>query len=175
MLKTRKDVCNLIEMDVEQFKTHARRDQFPTFYIAYADEKNLDAVGERGWNRFSDLEIVQIAVFERLMCEMGYAKGLPPDSAKLISINAGGAIQRIFEKQFSVDQWVGYVAGRDGGANVDGSLIEICARVEKLYAKSPNSRPKPGRIFLVNVSEIIRRLRARAARLKISFGEDGEG
>jgi hypothetical protein len=172
VLKTRKDVCNLTEIDVEQFKTHARRDQLPTFYIPYADEQNLDAVGERGWNRFSDLEVVQIAVFERLMCEMGYAKGLAPDSAKVIAFNASGAIQRIFEQEFTIDQWVGYMASRDGGQNVDGSLTEIFERIDTFCRQSAKAQPKPERIFLVNVSEIIRTLRTRAADLKISFGEE---
>lgn len=173
---TRQDVCALTGIPVERFKSLARRNQLPTIYVppAGASAGIQDHAKERGWNWFSPIDVLLIAVQERLMAQIGYADGFSADTAAKIVINNAGDIGNILwlasptiGETSPHDIWVGYlgytdqVGGDNGGRNVSGSLASIVGWIEADADKS--------RLVLVNVSAVLRDIRNRADRLNIEF------
>lgn len=95
---SRQDVCALTGIPVARFKSLARRNQLPTPYVppAGASEDAQDHAKERGWNWFSPIDVLNIAVQERLMMQIGYADGFGADTAANVVTNNAGDIGRIF-------------------------------------------------------------------------------
>lgn len=181
---SRQDVCALTGISVARFKSLARRDQLPTTYVppAGASEDTQDHAKERGWNWFSPVDVLLIAVQERLMMQIGYADGYADgssaDTAAKIVINNAGDIGRIFwlasptiGEPSPHDLWVGYLGYTDrlggsyGGRNIGGSLATIVAE----QVKVDTAGEQPARLVLVNVSAVLRDIRNNAARLNITF------
>jgi len=169
---TRRDVCGLTGIDETRFKTLARRDQLPTLLAERGpDESHRDEGRVRGWNRFTSFEVIQIAVAERLMCQIGYADGVRPETAAKIASQCGNGIARMLGKPNGPDIWVGYVGspvehgGADGGQDVADTILQIAKKIADL-------RPSAERVFLVNVGEVIRTIEQRAERFNILFPND---
>jgi hypothetical protein len=177
---SRQDVCALTGIPVERFKSLARRDQLPTIYVppAGASEDVQDHAKERGWNWFTPIHVLQIAVQERLMAQIGYAGGFGADTAAKIVINNAGDIGRIFwlasapvGEPSPNDLWIGYLGYTDrvgnsyGGRNLSGSIAAIVAEQVEVDAEGE----QPARIVLANVSAVLRDIRNNAARLNIAF------
>jgi hypothetical protein len=177
---SRQDVCALTGIPVTRFKNLARRDQLPTIYVppAGVSEDVQDHVKERGWNYFTPIHVLQIAVQERLMMQIGYADGFGADTAAKIVINNAGDIGRIFWLASATigepspdDLWMGYLGFTDrdgknyGGCNVSGTLAAISAEPLKMTAGGR----QPTRLALVNVSEVLRSIRNNAVRMNIQF------
>lgn len=177
---SRQDVCALTGIPVTRFKNLARRDQLPTIYVppAGASEEVQDHAKERGWNWFSPIDVLCIAVQERLMMQIGYADGFGADTAAKIVVNNAGDISRIFWLASAKigdpspnDLWVGYLGHTDsagnslGGRNLGGSLAKIVA--EQIKTDSEDERP--ARVVLANVSAALRDIRNNAGRLGITF------
>jgi hypothetical protein len=179
-MHTRQDVCALTGIPVERFKTLARRDQLPTFYVppAGVSDEILDKVRERNWNWFAPYDVFCIAIQSRLMAEIGYADGLAANTAAKIVANNGGDIGRVFhlapkgkiEKPSHHDIWIGYLGFTDvdgsnkGGQNLGGSLANIISTIKS--ADAPGSK---SRLFLVNASAVLREIRQQANLLSIEF------
>jgi hypothetical protein len=177
---SRKDVCALTGIPVVRFKNLARRDQLPTIYVppAGASEEAQDHAKERGWNWFTPIDVLGIAVQERLMMQIGYADGLGADTAAKIVVGNAGDIGRMFwlasapvGEPSPHDLWIGYLGYTDregksyGGWNISGSLATITAKSIEL----PAGGQRPSRLALVNVSAVLRDIRNNAARLGITF------
>lgn len=164
----RQSVCFLTNIPVERFKTLARRDQLPTL-----PDQIEDRDGER--RQYSDLDVLAIAVAERLWCQIGYAEGLLPGPASKIVGNALGGLDNILFSNPRSDQWIGYVGqpsergGSLGGYNVAGSLAEIFAAIRAANDEAPSER-----VFLINVSEVFRAIRMRAEKHGIQYPSDSE-
>ncbi|RXG87649.1 hypothetical protein [Bradyrhizobium vignae] len=177
---SRQDVCALTGIPVARFKSLARRDQLPTAYVppAGASEEIQDHAKERGWNWFSPIDVLLIAVQERLMMQIGYAEGFAADTAAKVVTNNAGDIGRIFWLASKTigepsphDLWVGYLGytdrlgGSHGGRNLSGSLATIVA--EQINSDTPEAQP--ARVVLVNVSAVLRDIRNSATRLNVTF------
>lgn len=177
---SRQDVCALTGIPVARFKSLARRNQLPTPYVppAGASEDAQDHAKERGWNWFSPIDVLNIAVQERLMMQIGYADGFGADTAANVVTNNAGDIGRIFwlasariGEPSPHDLWVGYLGYTDrlggsyGGRNLSGSLAAIVA--EQINSDSDDGQA--ARVALVNVSAVLRDIRNSAIRLNITF------
>jgi hypothetical protein len=179
---SRQATCDLTGISVEQFKTLARRDQLPITLTPNPSTRAVwESAGERGWNRFTSFEVFKIAVFERLLSEIGYADGLGTQTALKI-VDNGGMLADVFEMCRNcngvpkrADIWIGYLgiandkSSRNvGGRNLAGVLKDILSSVQK-EAVEPFS---PARLFLVNVSAVMRAVLIRSEKLKIAFLSD---
>ena len=187
---TRRDVCTLTGLPEAQFKNLARRDQLPFERPrSLNSEEYLDRAEARGWNRFSAIEVLRIAVQHRLMTIIGDVDGLGPETARDIVGDNGSAIQAVLiAPAASDDQWIGRVAQPtshgdcDGGFPVSGSLGVVAAKIGQrcFDSKDPESKiflstdAAAERVFLLNVSEVLRavKLRASAAGIQFSISED---
>lgn len=175
---TRREACLLTNIVEHRFRTLARRDQLPVSPVAPApklndSEDSIEGASKfRGWNRFTAEEVLLIAFAERLMCMLGYADGLPPIPAQKITWNNGSEILRVFAERPASDIWAGYVGGTDGGWNVAGTLSEVAAAVEDDRKRNPGHEVAL-RLFIVNVSEVLREVEARARLHKIDFPREG--
>lgn len=164
---TRRDVCTLTGIEESRFKTLARREQLPTLRVVPNDEDEQAS----GWNRFNSFEVIQLAIAERLMCQIGYADGLRPDTAAKIASQCGEGIETALRRS-AADIWVGYVGvpaergGVDGGMNVHGTFFQIAKRLAEL-GDGPAER-----VFLVNVSEVVRAIKQRADEHRLLFPND---
>lgn len=179
-MHTRQDVCALTGIPVERFKTLARRDQLPTFHTTPAgvSDEILDKARERNWNWFAPYDVFRIAIQAQLMAEIGYADGLAASTAEKIVSNNNECIRPVFflapkgriEKPSHHDIWIGYLGftdadgGNKGGQNLGGSLSNIVSTI-----KSDERQGHKSRLFLVNVSAVLREIRQRANRLGIEF------
>lgn len=184
---TRRDVCALTGLSEAQFKNLARRDQFPFERPQTLNsEAYRDDIGAPGWNRFSAVDVLLIAVQQRLMSTIGYADGLGPETARNIVGNNGGAIADMLRASVKSDEWIGYVGqpiergGSDGGFNVSGSVAAVFERISRrcVAEGDPTSSSlftadsAAERIFLVNVSEVLRALRSRALAAGLQFPKE---
>lgn len=175
---TRQDVCALTGIPVERFKSLARRNQLPTVYVPPrgAPEDCQDRAKERGWNWFSPIDVLLIAVQERLTAQIGYADGSDPRTAANVVVNNAGDIGRIYWLASSTigdasqdDLWVGYVGHADrlddgsGCSHVGGSLARIMETIGDDTAREGR------RLVLVNVSAVLRDVRTNADRANIMF------
>jgi hypothetical protein len=177
---TRQDVCALTGIPVAAFKTRARRNQLPTVVangaFNNAPEDIRDHAKERGWNWFSPIDVLLIAVQQRLMMEIGYSDGYGADTAANVVTKNASEIGRIYwlasptiDKPSPHDLWVGYVGftdhegrasgGREIGGHIEGILSSIAADGDRQKA----------RLGIVNVSAVLRDVRNNAARCNISF------
>lgn len=155
----RQHVCALTGIPVPRFKTLLMREQLPVATPGSMAELDV-------WGDYSAFDVLAIAIAERLMCQMGYADGLPPGSAQQIVSNSIGLLDHNFiASKPRADQWIGYAAfaDRDGGFNVGGSLTDILEQVRS------NPDNPPARMFLVNASEALRDVKARAKQSGIPF------
>jgi hypothetical protein len=179
---TRQHVCVLANIDVERFKTLARRNQLPTVFVPPmgVNERSLDRMQTPGWNRFPTLDAAKITVSEAFNQQMGYADGLSSTTAAMIASNNSEGILEALQKwadspaPSSKDIWVGYAGfyERGGGENVFGTLETVSKRLSE-YSTRAFASEWPARLFLVNVSEVIREMARRAAAAGIQFpGED---
>jgi hypothetical protein len=158
MSHKRQTVCALSAIPVARFKTLARRHQLPKLVDAEYDDEGDDE------GSYSDLDVLAIAVAERLMCQLGYSDGLPPGAAQQIVSNSLGLLEHPFTAG-RADHWIGYVGQTSGGYNVSGTLAQILAEV-----RSASEECGPAaRIFIVNVSDVLRDVKARAERLELPF------
>lgn len=175
---TRQDVCALTGIPVERFKSLARRNQLPTVYAPPrgAPEDCQDRAKERGWNWFSPIDVLLIAVQERLTAQIGYADGSDTGTATNVVVNNAGDIGRIFWLASPTigdpspdDLWVGYVGhadrldGSSGCSHLGGSLARIMQKA------GGDTAQEGARLVLVNVSAVLRDVRTNADRLKITF------
>lgn len=170
-MHTRHAVCVLADMQPEHFKSLARRDQLPTIHVpVVSDEKIEDDAGTRGWNRFSDVEAVQIAVSNALAVQMGYADGVSHATAsKIVNCNGGAivdALAKIGPLASGGDVWMSYVAyGDAGGANRSGDLASITLGILSEMANGGSV----ARIFAINISDVVRKMILRATAAGIAF------
>lgn len=175
---SRQDICALTGIPVARFKSMARRGQLPTTHLPVgATEEIQDQAKERGWNWFSPIDALMIAVQERLMMQIGYADGFGADTAAKIVSNNAGAIGNIYWLSSPTigepsphDLWIGYLGytnqlgETNGGSNLGGALASIN---DVITADSMNQNP--ARASLVNVSGVLREVRCRAVKLGINF------
>lgn len=179
---TRRDVCTLTGFNENQFKALARREQL---VFGTTETPSSEGDFERHWNRFSAFDVLLVAIQNSLMLRSGYADGLKPETARDIVANNSGAIARLLEESLKSDQWIGYVGQPinrycyDGGFHVYGSLTDVAEKVTAhcVDATDPSSRrlferdPAALRVYLINVSEVLRTVRARATDHEIHFPE----
>src|ERR1700736_6136539 len=92
---TRGDVCMLTGIDVEDFKNRARRDLLPV---------NADEPCD-GRRRFSNAEVLRIAVADRLVTRIGYADGTSQETASKIASNNAGAIADALTGRTRAEVW----------------------------------------------------------------------
>jgi hypothetical protein len=165
---TRQEVCVLTGIPVERFKSLIRRDQIA---IILPDGP--------GWNYFSAMDVFKIAIQERLSCQIGYADGLPADTAAMISDNNKAALWDFFWQfpagKAEPDKWIGYVGFsgdldvNNGGKNIFGTLSEVTKSIERTKSDEPM------RVFLVNADSVLREVAARAIKhLNIDFIVSGK-
>jgi hypothetical protein len=173
---TRQEVCTLTEIPVERIKSLVRRQELPTafFLVPSLSDTRRDQIKERGWNRFSALEVFSIAVQESLFRQIGYADGLSAETASRIAGNNAHALVEVLSSPSKVsrkDKWVGYAgseregtdAENPGGRNIFGTLEDILKTLQ---------RGDDGhvRLFLANADAVLREVQARAKKhLKIDF------
>jgi hypothetical protein len=168
---TRRDVCKLANIDEARFKALAYRDQLPTV-PASAGVRERDEDQAPGWSRFSAYELIQIAVAERLSCQLGYVKGLRPDDVAKIASECGEGLMEMLSRTSGPDIWVGYVGrpaergGFVGGENVYGTITQVAKKIGDV------SMGIAERAFLVNASEIYRTVAERSEELGILFPND---
>lgn len=172
---TRSAVVALTGISESRLKTLIRREQLPPYLskkndAELSDPKLAQVIEGPNWNRWAAVEVVGVAVAERLMMEIGYADGLPPVTAAKIVVNNAIAIHEAQERP-DTDIWAGYVGHADskacGGFNVCGSFREIAQKIEQ--SKSEYRDCETARAFLVNVSAVIRAVKQRAAKNGIDF------
>ena len=147
----RSEVCELTGIQPERFKTLLRRDQLPVHFIL---------AKERAWYRYSSEEVLAVALAEQFMCKIGYADGLPPGVSTAIVEGTRGLMFKPFAARRR-DWWIGYVGfdKPNGGQNLAGTLPQIFRKVAV----------KGLRLFLVNVDETLREIKARAQSAGIAF------
>jgi hypothetical protein len=166
----RKEVCKLTGIEEGRFKILAHRGQLPSLQ---AEDEGADAQEAAGWKRYSALDVLMIALAERLMGQIGYADGLRPDTAAKIVSNAlsGLDLDPLAADTAPDDRWIGYVGepaepgSIDGGWNVSGSVAQVALRI----VESAADGNRPARVFLINVSEVLREVRHRAEAGQITF------
>lgn len=167
---TRSIAALLSGMSEDQIKNFSRSDRAPSFLRSGED------LGPGRWTRYSARDIVLIALAERLRMQIGYAEGLRPDTAAKIAAHAAWSIEDALASTHPI--WAGYVGepldhtdrgtgeDRKGGYNVAGTLPDISAKI----ASMPEGAPV--RLFLVNVTEVIREVRARAKQHAVHLDLD---
>ncbi|MBH5400446.1 hypothetical protein HZZ13_22010 [Bradyrhizobium sp. CNPSo 4010] len=175
---TRQDVCAMTGIPVAAFKTRARRDQLPTVNVPSqgATDEIRDRAKERGWNWFSPVDVLLIAVQERLMMEIGYADGSSAaTAAKIVECNAGDIGHMYWLASPTIgepsphDLWVGYLGYTDqggrnsGGRNLGGDLVSVLGQLKA------DVEQQKARLVLVNASTVLRDIRNNAARFNITF------
>lgn len=166
---TRAELCVLSCLDIDNFKSLAHREQLP---VAAPRGRARRSEG------YSAIDVLTVAVGQAFISRTGYERGLQPSSAMPIAAAARDWIGKAFASAAGLDIWAGMIGARVGrfengkvkaGWHVGGTLAEVSAEVER-----QNARPDGGatRIFLVNVSEVIREVRMRARQEKIFFPAD---
>jgi hypothetical protein len=169
---TRKAVALLTGIPETRLATLMRRDQLPITRDPEADRMDLIAIAETGrsWTRFNTHDVVAIAVAEAFSRRAGLTTGLGPDAAAALASNLRGEVT-VGASAHTEDRYAGYVSQAveplaiDGGFFVFGSFTEIASKV-RIASKSP---PRPSRVILVNVDEIIREIRIRATNFSMDF------
>ncbi|WP_139315213.1 hypothetical protein [Mongoliimonas terrestris] len=160
----------LAGVPVDQLKSLRNRDQLPFLSPGAEnyDRERLDGRTKREWARFIAEDCVLLAVARRLGEQVGYAEGLPPSTTAKIVDNNRTAILKA-AKNPGWDVWIGYSAG-DFGFNLAGTISDVAEKIaERENEALAEGRPAPVRAFLVNVSQVVREVRARAAEAKIDF------
>ena len=156
---TRQAACTLAGLEVEHFKSLARREQ-------------LAVVGQSG---FSRLDVAKLAVQAALLAQIGAAGGLDPKTSAMIAASQADELARELDRSTGPDFWIGYVGQPlarsgptkfDGGYHVSGDLPWIAARVTGTRGKG---EPGAMRLFLVNVTEVLREVRLRAMLANVQF------
>lgn len=169
---TRRTVAQLTGIPETRLATLMRRDQLPIVHnpeAANFDVISIDVTG-RSWTRFSAQDVIAIGVAEAFSRRAGLTTGLGPDAAAALASNLRGEVT-VGASAHTEDRYAGYVSQAveplaiDGGFFVFGSFTEIASKV-RIASKSP---PRPSRVILVNVDEIIREIRIRATNFSIDF------
>lgn len=174
---TRSMASLLSGMSEEQIKNFARSDRSPSFL------RSGEELRHSRWTRYTPRDVILIALTERLRMQIGYAEGLRPDTAAKIAAHAAWSIADALASPTPL--WAGYVGepldyqdrgtgeNRKGGLNVAGSLTEIAEKIASL------DHGTPVRLFLVNVTEVIKEVLARAKDhgIQLDLGQqlDSEG
>lgn len=167
---TRMETCTLAGLDIDNFKALAHRDQLPIMQ---------SKAGSRRSDGYSAYDVLVIASGHALSIRAGYERGLQPSTAMPIAAAARDWIQQAFAyPSGQPDIWVGTIAARvssfdagkaKAGWYVGGTLANVATEIEKQSARIDNG---VFRVFLVNVSDVVREVRGRARRAKIFFPSD---
>lgn len=166
----RADTCSLSGFDIDHFKTLAHRSQLPI--SSGTRERSRRAEG------YSALDVLTLAVANALIAQAGYERGVQSSTAMPIAAAASEWIRTAYTRPHDPDIWAGMIGARVGrfekgrvraGWYVGGTLASITTEITR---EGQSDERGILRVFLVNVSEVIRDVKLRARRAQIFFPTD---
>lgn len=163
MSYTRNMACTLANLGVQQFKTLERRNQ-----LAVRDRATpLEEDSGRTWRRMNKTDVAVLAAQAALLADYPEnISGLAPDTTKMIVSNTAWFIAEVVADTGPVDAWLGYVTkiseGGHSGGHVSGTLADVTAQIA-------SDGPTASRVYLLNLSRVIREVAGRAAEMGVAF------
>lgn len=170
---TRIDLCALAGIDTDRFKSLWHRRQLPLRQTNNARARRAEL--------YSPLDVLTLAVGECLAGRVGGERGLSAAGAMIVAAMVREWTAIAYASPAAADVWAACIASRSGRIRQNGELKTIWysgGALAHVVASAIGDRQNDQaaiRVFMINLSEVVRDVKARAKQAHIYFPEAGEG